>query len=206
MKTGSRADFAAHRGVHKSTVSRWEKSGKLVWLDDKQIDFDASDERIEQTADPAKRGVVVRHQREREAKLIDAELFKPALIEEQNSPSPQAAASAVASTPPPSAASKADATYAEFNRARADKEAELALLARLKREEQEGLVIRRDVIARDIEQLAVMVSKGLDSIAARIMPLINAEADPGKREALLQAELFKVKTEFAEFALALGTE
>lgn len=191
--------------MHKSTVSRWEKSGKLVWLENNQIDFDASDLRIEQTADPAKRGVVMRHQREREVKVIETELFKSAPIE-TNSPGPLAAASGAAAVPPPTAASKADATYAEFNRARADKEAELALLARLKREEQEGLVVRRDEIEKDIEQLAVIIAKGLDSIAARIMPLINAEPDPGKREALLQAEIYKVKTEFADFALALGQQ
>ncbi|MFO0325708.1 MAG: hypothetical protein ACK50D_12015, partial [Burkholderiales bacterium] len=78
--------------------------------------------------------------------------------------------------------------YSDFNKARALKEAELAKLAKIKREEQEGLLIRRDDVRKDIETLAVIVSKGLTGIPARVMPLINGEADPGKREALLEEQ------------------
>ena len=189
MQTGTRAEFAAHKGVNKSTVTRWDQAGKLVFADEqkRQINFDASEALIDQSADPAKHGVTLMHARQRVVKQVDAAMNESVPPEKPGNQ--------------PEAGSKGETTYSEFNRARADKESELAKLTKMRREEQEGLLIRREDVQRDIESLAVIISKGLDSIAARVMPLINAEPDPGKREALLQMEVFKVKSEFADAAL-----
>jgi len=203
MQTGTRAEFAAHRAVHRSTVMRWHRAGKLVYADDGAINFDASIKMIEESADPVKQGVTLRHARERGDRVVDKELFDqvPAPKNTPREDGAMAGASAVA--PPAGASGSADSSYVEFNRARALKEAELAKLAKMKREEQEGLLIRREKVAKDIESLAAMVSKGLTSIPARIMPLINSEPDPGKREQILEAQIHEVLVEFADKALAL---
>lgn len=203
MPCGTRAEFAAHKRVNKSTVTRWDQAGKIVWTDDGQIDFEKSLALIEQTGDPAKLGVKLRHQRERDDKAIGAELDGDSAVTEEPAPAATRPSGAAASTGDSEPRSN---DYSDFNRARALKEAELAKLAKIKREEQEGLLIRRDDVKRDIEALAVIVSKGLTGIPARVMPLINGEADPGKREALLEEQIRHVLNEFADAALTLQQE
>lgn len=199
MQTGTRAEFAAHRNVNRSTVTRWAHAEKLVFTEDGLVDFAASSALIDSSADPTKHGVALRHAREREAKMVEREITPGAKT--------PTGASQLPPPPPPdgdAATGEPDSHYAAFNKARAEKEAELAKLARIKREEQEGALIRKDEIKRDVEHLAAIVSKGITGIPARIMPLINAEADPGLREQILEAELRKVLAEFADAALALG--
>ena len=191
MPTGTRAEFAAHRGVDKSTVTRWDQKGKLVWTEDRHIDFEASAALIEKTADPTMHGVTVHHAKQRVVKAIESALNESELP------------LAPSGIPAPQVPGASDATYSDFNRARADKEAELALIARMNREEKAGLLIRKDDVQRDIESLATVVSKGLTGIPARVMPLLNGEPDPGRREALLEEQIRVVLNEFAAKALAL---
>lgn len=194
---GTRAEFAARINRNKSTITRLAQADRLVFSPDGLIDFEASLDKIAATADPSKLGVVKRHARERGDQAIERELFAPV--------KPTGATPA----PPPEAPAgpnDEESSYARFNEARALKEAELATLAKYKREEQEGQLIRRDVVKRDIETLAAIVSKGITSIPARIMPLINAEADAGKREQILESQLRAVLAEFADAALALTAD
>lgn len=199
MPCGTRADLAAHCNVNKSTVTRWDQAGKLVWTDDGLIDFEKSLELIGQSADPAKHGVRLRHQRERDTKSLESAMndSSPATV------GPRVSAERTAGNEKAPAETASSSDYNDFNKARALKEAELAKLAKIKREEQEGLLIRRDDVRKDIETLAVIVSKGLTGIPARVMPLINGEADPGKREALLEEQIRNVLAEFADAAVKL---
>lgn len=190
MLTGTRAEFAAHMNRNKSTVTRWDQAGKLVFVDDGKIDFEKSAAMISQSADPAKHGVTLRHARERGDRAIEQELFVPVKLA-QEPEAPQA---------------DGDSSYARFNESRALKEGELAALAKIKREELESLLIRRSDVKRDVESLAVIVAKGLTGIPARVMPLINGEADAGKREQVLEAEIRKVLAEFADAALNLASD
>lgn len=61
MKTATLTEFAALRGVHKSTVTRYKQADRLVFTDDGLIDVDASNKRIKDTADPNRDDVVRRH-------------------------------------------------------------------------------------------------------------------------------------------------
>lgn len=203
MPIGTRAEFAAHRNVNKSTVTRWARAGKIVWTEDGQIDFEASVALIATTADPAKHGVSLRHARGREDRMVSEAMqaTSPTDTPQPASSTPEAPASTFL---PAGASSGQSSDYEAFNKARAEKEAELAKLARIKREEQESALVRRADVQRDIERLAVIVSKGLTSIPARVMPLLNAEADPGKREALLEEQIRMVLNEFADAALELS--
>lgn len=193
MQAGTRAEFAAHMNRNKSTVTRWDQAGKLAFTQDGLVDFEKSTALIANAADPAKHGVTLRHARERGERLIEQELFVPV------KPSGTSAAADPEPTSP-----EGDTSYARFNESRALKEGELAKLAKIKREEQEALLIRRSDVKRDVESLAMMVSKGLTGIPARVMPLINGEADAGKREQILENEIRKVLAEFADAALSLA--
>jgi hypothetical protein len=188
-------EFAAHRNVNKSTITRWDQAGKIAWTPDGLIDFEKSAALIGEAADPARHGVTLRHAREREVKIIETELhgLQSQTDTPQRSPPPDGS--------PADPSGAAGTTYEAFNKARAEKEGELAKLAKIKREEQEGALVRRDDVQRDIESIATVVSKGLTGIPARVMPLLNAEPDPGKREAMLEEQIRQVLTEFADAAL-----
>ena len=193
MATGTRSEFAAQQGVNKSTVSRWEKKGRLVFTADGLVDFEASRQLIVSTADPAKQGVSKRHAQERAEKSLALDAGFDV-------------GSGLPSAPKAPESSKSTQTYDAFNQARADKEAELAKLAKIKRLEQEGHLIRRDKVKADIEALASIVSKGLSGLTARIMPQLNGEADPGKREQILESEIRRVLSEFATAAVTLDAD
>jgi len=63
MKTATLAEFAQIRDVHKSTVTRYKQSGRLVFTDDGLVDVEASNQRIADTADPNRDDVVQRHKK-----------------------------------------------------------------------------------------------------------------------------------------------
>lgn len=202
MPTGTRAELAAYTSKNKSTITRWDQKGHVVWVTDTLIDFDKTLELVQQSADPSKLGVRLRHQRERDAKSIESAM-NDSSPNKDTTPANRALGPGGAAGGQLPADPTSGSDYSNFNKARALKEEELAKLARIKREEQEGLLIRRDDVQKDIESLAVIVSKGLTGIPARVMPLINGEADPGKREALLEEQIRNVLNEFADAALKL---
>lgn len=65
MTALSQSAFARHLGVERSYVTQLKKAGRLVMTDDGQVDVEASEARIAETADPGKAGVVERHAKQR---------------------------------------------------------------------------------------------------------------------------------------------
>lgn len=189
MPTGTRAEFAAHRGVHKSTVSRWEKAGRMAFDADGKVDFEKSIELIEQSADPAKQGVVIRHARERENKVVQALLLGD-VDEPQKEQSLRAGADF--------SSGNTDESYANFNRSRALQAEENARILKMKREELEGLIVRLDVVEKNAETAAAIVKRGFSNLPARVLPLINAEPDAGKQYLILQQQLDLLLDEMCE--------
>ena len=51
---GSQTEYARHVGVTKQAVSKWAKRGVVVFADDGQVDFLASDDKRRQHAHPAR--------------------------------------------------------------------------------------------------------------------------------------------------------
>jgi len=175
-KYGSRSDYARHRGVDKSTVTRWGKSDRLAFTSDGLVDFERSDALLAATLDPMRgHGLAIaaaaddfsnaRHTNTR------TDLLSPADVPEG---------------------------FQTFVHSRALKEAELAKLAKMRREEQEGILIRRDQVKRDAEAIANIIKRGLEGIPSRVSPVLNAESDPGKRELLLEKEVNQILCEFSE--------
>lgn len=68
MKTVTLSEFAKLRGVHKSTVTRYKQTGRLVFTDDGLVDVEASNQKIADTADPNRDDVVRRHKKNKETK------------------------------------------------------------------------------------------------------------------------------------------
>lgn len=54
----TRAEFARHRGCDRALITRWVKRGRLVLTEDNQVDVEASEARIDETADPKRAGEV----------------------------------------------------------------------------------------------------------------------------------------------------
>jgi len=73
MKTATLAEFAKLRGVHKSTVTRYKQSDRLVFTEDGLVDVEASNHRIADTADPNRDDVVQHHKNNKGVETGDAE-------------------------------------------------------------------------------------------------------------------------------------
>jgi hypothetical protein len=76
MNTMTRSEFARHLRVKPSYVTQLAKDNRLVF-DGTKILVEESLQRIEATKDPSKRGVVARHQNNRDQKLLDAPAVDP---------------------------------------------------------------------------------------------------------------------------------
>jgi len=74
MKTATLAEFAKIRDVHKSTVTRYKQSGRLVFTDDGLVDVEASNQRIADTADPNRDDVVRRHANNKGMEMPDEQV------------------------------------------------------------------------------------------------------------------------------------
>jgi len=61
----TQAEYAAHRGVRPSYITKLKQEGRLVMTDDGRVDADASDARIGNTSDPGRDDVADRHQANR---------------------------------------------------------------------------------------------------------------------------------------------
>ena len=62
MTTGSQAEFARKYGYSKAAISQFKKAGRLVFVSPGVLDFEASRQRIHDTADPSRADVAKRHE------------------------------------------------------------------------------------------------------------------------------------------------
>ena len=61
MTTGSQAEFARKYGYSKAAITQFKKAGRLVFVSPGVLDFEASRQRIIDTADPNRADVAKRH-------------------------------------------------------------------------------------------------------------------------------------------------
>lgn len=73
-----RAEYAALKGVNRSTITRWAQADRLVLDDDGNVLVAESEARLAATADPSKIGVTRRHAEERGAEVRDLFAAPPA--------------------------------------------------------------------------------------------------------------------------------
>lgn len=175
-------EFCKLRGVSKGRGSQWRKAGLLVFNDEGMVLVDESNALLDSRLDVGKRA---------------AAAVVPTGTRSVELPKQSAPASSQEKT------DQERDTFAVFNRARAEKEQELAISARLDREEREGSLVQADAVRTAASQLAMLIGGGLDTLPTRIVSMLEAEPDRNKREAIIEGECRRLREDFAKQATAL---
>lgn len=187
MAQVSQREFARMRGVNPGYVNKLKNRGLLVMVQQSDgselVDVEASIARIEAARDPAKDYM-------REVNQAQRHVPRPPPQTTPNDEEPVAA--------PVSAGTSL------YQKARTQSQVYDAKIREMDFQVRAGTLVRKEDVRRAVENLATIVSKGLNGIPARVMPLINGEPDAAKREQILERELRAVLTEFADAALAMS--
>lgn len=159
----SKAEYARMKGLNKSTITRWAASGRLV-LDDKgNVLVAESEARLAETADPAKEGVVARHEAQR-GHSVQAQGRAP--------------------TDP-----ERDSSYTKRIGESARREAALADMAEMDRDKQRGRLVEREWVERAVADSVVAARQALERLPDRLMLQLAAESDPERVYELLNQEI-----------------
>lgn len=192
-------------GWRPSYVTKLVAQGRLVLTaDGKRIEVDASKRRLEETRRVDRQGVREHHARTRGKNGITREA-----VATDGADAGRAASAPVSSQPglpmePATGGSAREDDQAEYNRARAQKEAAQAAMADLELKRRTGELVEigqvRDMAAR----IAGIIARGFERIGPRIGPVWSTEQEPAKRERLLEDELRKIQDEFSDEILKLA--
>ncbi|HEU0198337.1 MAG TPA: hypothetical protein VFQ88_14145, partial [Nevskiaceae bacterium] len=149
MKTLTRTQFAAELGVAGSTITRWAQAGRLVFVDTKKIDVEASKRRLQATEDPAP------HLAARRAQLAEARQARKT----QNAGVGDHAGAENAATASAEAANGIDGLEIEsigleMKRARLKTERYKAEQAQIEVEKLRGTLVERSNVDYTVESLA----------------------------------------------------
>lgn len=172
----TQTEFAKLRGVTKGRVSQWKTANMLVLNDDGSVDVEASNAKLNGGLDAAKRAAW---------KLTES----AAALGAETSPEAPPKADGVA---PP------DPRFSAYNDARAAKEQELAILARMNREEREGALVRKSEVEAGADAIAEILQRGLESLPAMVAPKLAAESDAVAVESILRVHIRQLRTELAK--------
>jgi hypothetical protein len=160
----------------------------VLSADGKRVDVEASNRNLEAGQAVDRQGLRDHHARAR----LDAEL----------EPRSAGAGEPARDLTPPAAGggvgAKGPDDFKLFNQARAKKEAELARMAELEREEREGKLVATDAVKQAAGRVAEVIVRGLDRISPRIAAKVAAESDEVKCALLIEDELRVIREEFAE--------
>lgn len=184
------------KGFSPSYVTKLGHQGRLVLSEDRKlVDVDATEALLARTASVERTGVAEHHARER-MRRAPADLAPPAV---EMPPAAEAPS-------PTSFRGSDDDTYRTFNRARADKEQALAATAQMELRRRMGELGEVAVFRGVVERIGSMVSRRLEQIPARLVPLIRGAADPATAEDLLAHEFRQLLGELAAEARAAVPE
>lgn len=160
------AEYARRRGWAKSYVTQLKQQGRLVLTPEGLVDVEASDALIARTASPAWQGVSERHARERTRRLEQRRDEAMA----QGVEAPGADSGAI------------DRVGMSLQKARAMKEAYLAMQARAQYEQMVARLLPRDDVLRAMEDVVQTVRSALDTLPQRVahrLAMLEAEAVRG---------------------------
>lgn len=180
MTVMKKSEYADSRGWSRAYVSKLAKNGRLVLTaNGKEVEAEASDRLLAETADPSKAGVAERHQQERVEKHV-GDLVKPA------APVTQAA--------PPAAPGEGGTTADghNFQNARAKREHFLAALAENEYRLSQGELAVVEDIRRAGYSTARMLRDLLLGMPRQIAAELAAINDPWEAERRLTDELRRV--------------
>lgn len=179
----SKSEYAAMRGWSPANVTKLLKAGRLVTTPDgKRIMVEASDERIRETADPAKEGVRRRWAEEKAEQDVHQH---------------------TRATAPPPADDADDASYYNFQSARAKRETHLAKLAEYEEQLKAGKLLQADRVIKALTDNAAAMRAALERLPDRLSTVLAAESDPDAVYALLETEIGNLIDELRRVAMAL---
>lgn len=167
----TQAELARALGVSRQAIHKLVTEGKLPMDEDKRIDLDVAREAISGLHPGSKTALAVRD----------------ALAKSGDAPAEEGAA--LAAIPPAAQDGDANGMPTSYHVARTLREVEEARMAKLKREEMEGQVIRVTAVEAVWAASLAQAREKFLQLSIRLSPLLAVETDPLKIDAMLQAEL-----------------
>jgi hypothetical protein len=183
MSAMSIAEFARHIKVSPGYVSQLKSAGRLV-LTDGKVDAEASLQRIADTQDPSKIGVVARHEKARAEKLTEAP--------------------AGSAPPAPALDDMAGKAGSAYQQARAMKEKYNAQMARIAYEQAVGILLVAADARAAVMNGDVIIRSRLESLPDLLAPQLAAETDEQKIRALLMDQIEQLLSELSGSFRALA--
>ena len=157
----TQAELGRRLGVTRQYIYKLVKQGKIQKVGD-LIDYDTASEAIKSIADPARSSIISTDSEAPEFSGVPA------------------------ARPKPKSSKKRQPTFAE---AKTMKEIFSAKLAKLRYEEEAGLLISRSVIKDSAHICGRTIKEVLLSLPARVMDQLAIETDPRKINAILEVEV-----------------
>ena len=168
MELLSKSEFAARKGWSKPYVSKLGKQGRLVLAEDGRVNVAATEQLLQESADPSKSGVADRHQRDRVEKGVSAQVS--------------------ADAPP----SESSATVYDFQKSRAQREYFLAQLAESEARKNAGELVERQAVEHAAYATGRLIRDLLLGLPKQISPALAAVSDPWQLERELTSHLRRV--------------
>lgn len=169
MELLSKSEFATRKGWSRPYVSKLGKQGRLVLADDGRVDVAATEQLLQESADPSKAGVAERHQRDRVQKGVTEHIEPDAPI-----------------TVPPQ-----PGVY-DFQKARAQREFFLAQLAENEARKSSGDLVERVAVENAAFATGRQLRDLLLGLPKQIGPELAAITDPWELERQLIGHLRRV--------------
>lgn len=169
MELLSKSEFAARKGWSRPYVSKLGKQGRLVLADDGRVDVAATEQLLQESADPSKTGVAERHQRDRVQKGVTEHIKPDASITE-----PQ------------------QSGVYDFQKARAQREFFLAQLAESEARKSAGELVERQAVEHAAYATGRLLRDLLLGLPKQISPALAAVSDPWELERELTSHLRRV--------------
>lgn len=176
MEAMNQSQFAKHIGKKPGYVTLLKQMGRLVLDDNGRVLVEASLEKMAQTADPSKQGVVERHERERTEKQVEPEA-------RQKSPGLE------------TTEGKAGSAYQQ---ARAMKEKYNAMQAKIAYEREIGELLPIDEVRAAVMNSDAIIRNRLESLPDILAPQIASETDEQKIRTLLIDQIEQMLNELSK--------
>lgn len=183
--------FCKLMGVSKGRGSQWKKAGMLVFNEDGLVLVDESRARLDARLDMQKRAAANVPPGTRPVDLLTPPPASPPAgknAQERDSKN----------------ADERD-TFAAFNKARAEKEQELAISARLDRQEREGELVQRDATYRAIYDCAARSAAMVENMPDKLAKRLAAETNEDRVHEILSDFVRELRTSIASAARDLAT-
>jgi hypothetical protein len=181
-------EFCELRGVSKGRGSQWKAAGLLVFDESGLVLVDESNALLDAQLDIRKRAA--------------RQVMPPGQHEAIVPTKPSGASGSDSNRTSTTKNQEERDTFAAFNKARAEKEQELAISARLDRQEREKLLIARESAERGVHDLVADAKSRITGLADRYTKPLAAETD----EAKIYAQLKQIERDLQELLASAGPQ